>query len=168
MTRRIVALTVVVLLSVALAGCDNSGATEAIKLDGSPRHPDVEGVVAEVSRTRLVLDGDRRYDIDDELRSFSTQTLEPVPVLQRKGQYVHVGLDGKRVVWIAAVGSVVPGDPPVVYYTGELAELDGSTATFEDGTVLTLSDGVDSPVEAGFVIAEIDPDTHEVRALRVP
>lgn len=124
--------------------------------------------MAEVTRQRLELADGQAYSIGDELQSFSTQTMQAVPVLQRKGQYVQIGIDGDRLVWLAAIGSIVPGDDPVVLYTGELESIDGSRAIFADGTVLRLGGGVEAPVESGFVIAEIDPQKGVVRALRIP
>lgn len=156
------------LVAVALAGACQRGGDGRVPLDGSPRVPDAEGIVTEVTREQLVLDGDRTYGIGDELQSFSSQTMKAVPVLQRKGQYVHIGADGDRIVWIAAVGSVVPGDPPLVYYTGELESISDGRATFVEGTVLRLRRGVKAPVDTGFVIAEIDPALRQVVALRLP
>lgn len=163
--RRLVAAACV---AVVLAGACQREVDGRVALDGSPRVPDAEGIVREVTRERLVLDGDRTYEIGDELQSFSSQTMKAVPVLQRKGQYVHIGADGDRLVWIAAVGSVVPGERPRVYYTGELASVSDGRATFVDGTVLRLRRGVEAPVDTGFVIAEIDPGARQVVALRLP
>jgi hypothetical protein len=70
---------------------------------------------------------------------------------------------------MAMIGEVIRGvGPPVVYYNGVLLRLDGDRAIFRDGTVLQLADGVTSPVETGFVRAELDPSLHRVRALVLP
>lgn len=139
-----------------------------MRLDGSPRIPDAEGIVEAVSREELTLSGGGTYTIGDQLQSFSSQTMQAVPVRQRAGQYVHIGVDGDRLVWIAAIGSVVPGDDPVVYYTGNLTEVTEQRAIFDDGTVLRLERGLDPTVTGGAAVAEIDPRSGRVRALRAP
>lgn len=90
-------------------------------------------------------------------------------MLHRLGQYVQLGLNGKKVEWMAGIGVVVRGEaPPVVYYNGVLVRVDGDRAIFRDGTVLKLADGVTSPVESGLLRAELDPALHRVRALVLP
>jgi hypothetical protein len=154
--------------AVALAGCSKSD-KERLVLDGRPRVPDVEGVVEKISFEQIILDGGRSYGVRKDLQSFSTYDLAAVPMLQRLGQYVQLGLDGKKVAWMAMVGEVVRGTgPPVVYYNGVLLRLDGDRAIFRDGTVLQLADGVTSPVDHGPVRAELDPALHRVRSLVVP
>jgi hypothetical protein len=151
-----------------LAGCAKSDSHRLV-LDGRPRVPDVEGVVEQVSLEKVTLDGGRSYGVRKDLQSFSTYDLAAVPMLQRLGQYVQLGLDGKKVAWMAMIGEVVRGTtPPVVYYNGVLVRLDGDRAIFRDGTVLQLADGVTSPVDQGFVRAELDPALHRVRALVLP
>ena len=151
-----------------LAGCAKSDSHQVV-LDGRPRTPDVEGVVEQVSFEEITLDGGRSYGVRKDLQSFSTYDLAAVPMLQRSGQYVHLGLDGKKVAWMAMIGEVVEGAAaPVVYYNGVLVRLEGDRAVFRDGTVLQLADGVTSPVGAGFVRAELDPLLHRVRAVVLP
>ena len=95
--------------------------------------------------------------------------MEAVPLLHRLGQYVQLGLDGKKVAWMAGIGVVVRGGAaPVVYYNGVLVRRDEQRATFRDGTVLQLAGGVTAPVEQGLVRAELDPALHTVRALVLP
>jgi hypothetical protein len=90
-------------------------------------------------------------------------------MLHRLGQYVQLGLNGKRVAWMAGIGVVVrAAAPPVVYYNGVLLRRDGGRAIFRDGTVLQLAAGVTAPVEQGLVRAELDPALHTVRALVLP
>jgi hypothetical protein len=151
----------------ALAGCSRGEEKAAFALDGSPRFPDAEGVVEEISRERITLDGDRTYKVSKELASFSTYDLGPTPMLHRKGQYVHLGLDGDTAIWMAGIGVVVraPDKPPVVYYNGFLLKVEDGQAIFRNGTVLRLADGVESPVEQGTLRAEIDPERRRVRAL---
>lgn len=151
-----------------LAGCTKDGSDQLV-LDGRPRVPDVEGVVEKISFEQITLDGGRSYGVRKDLQSFSTYDLAAVPMLQRSGQYVHLGLDGKKVAWMAMIGEVIEGAAaPVVYYNGVLLRLEGDRAVFRDGTVLRLADGVTSPVGTGFVRAELDPSLHRVRALVLP
>ncbi len=154
--------------ALTLAGCSKDD-RDRLVLDGRPRLPDVEGVVEQVSFEKITLDGGRSYGVRKDLQSFSTYDLAAVPMLQRAGQYVQLGLDGKKVAWMAMIGEVVEGaGPPVVYYNGVLLRLEGDRAIFRDGTVLRLADGVTSPVETGFVRAELDPALHRVRSLVLP
>ena len=151
-----------------LAGGTKDG-SDRLVLDGRPRVPDVEGVVEQISFEKVTLDGGRSYGVRKDLQSFSTYDLAAVPMLQRSGQYVHLGLDGKKVAWMAMIGEVIEGAAsPVVYYNGVLLRLEGDRAVFRDGTVLQLADGVISPVGTGFVRAELDPSLHRVRALVLP
>jgi hypothetical protein len=150
------------------AGCAESG-SDRLVLDGRPRIPDVEGVVEQVSFEKVTLDGGRSYGVRKDLQAFSTYDLAAVPMLQRSGQYVQLGLDGMKVAWMAMIGEVVRGaGAPVVFYNGVLLRLEGDRAIFRDGTVLQLADGVTSPVGTGFVRAELDPSLHRVRALVLP
>jgi hypothetical protein len=162
--RRLVVLVAVV--AAVLSGCAHHPAARVV-LDGRPRVPDDEGVVVSVSRARLVLDDGRSYRIGPDLQSFSSQTMQAVPILQRKGQYVHVGADGHRARWVAAVGDVVRGDPDVVYFTGRVRSVEDRRLIFRDGTVLRLAPGVESP-SPGFVIATIDPRRHLVTTVSLP
>ena len=149
-------------------GCARSDSPRLV-LDGRPRVPDVEGVVEQISFEKVTLDGGRSYGVRKDLQSFSTYDLAAVPMLGRLGQYVQVGLDGKKVAWMAMIGEVVRGTgAPVVYYNGVLVRLNGDRAVFRDGTVLQLADGVTSPVETGFLRAELDPALHRVRSLVLP
>lgn len=152
-----------------LAACPKGGGDRLV-LDGSPRFPDAEGVVTEISRERITLDGDRSYDVSEDLASFSTYDLAATPMLHREGQYVQLGLDGDEAEWMAGIGVVVraPGEEPVVFYNGHLLSVEGGRAIFRDGTVLGLAEGVESPLPAGLVRAEIDPSRHQVRALVPP
>jgi nucleoid-associated protein YgaU len=148
-----------------VSACGGGGGGGDIKLDGSPRVPDDEGVATEVTRERITLDGDRTYDVSDRLRSFSTYTLKLEPMLNRKGQYVQVGLDGDTVVWMAGVAAVVQtAQGPSVFYVGDLEEIDDGRAVFADGTVLRTAEGVSA--EPGRVQARIDVPKRRVTELR--
>ena len=155
---------------VLLASCSQGGGDDRLVLDGSPRFPDVEGVVERISVDRITLDGGRSYDVASDLASFSTYDLAATPMLHRKGQYVQLGVDGDTAEWMAGIGVVVraPGKAPVVYFNGSLQTVHDGRAIFRNGTVLTLAKGVKSPIEAGTHRAEIDPSRHVVRALVVP
>ena len=138
-------------------------------LDGRPRYPDTQGVVERVDVHRITLDGGRTYSVSRSLQSFSSMSLQTVPLLQRRGQYVQIGLRGHTMVWIAAIGSVVRlPSQHVVFYNGQLAATPPHRIVFRDGTVLDLAGGVTSPVRTGFVRAEIDPSTHRVRRVALP
>jgi hypothetical protein len=162
MRRRLAAAALVAVL----AACGGSPPT--VKLDGSPRFPDDEGVATTVELDRIVLDGTRTYGVSRDLRSFSTYDMRLEPMLNRRGHYVHVGLEDRRVVWMAGIAAVLAGDPPRVFYSGRLKALDKGRAIFADGTVLTLQPGLASPVRDGFVQVEIDARAHRVRRMTVP
>lgn len=147
------ALAVTAAVSLGFAGCGGDD-EPAVALDGSPRVPDTEGVVTEVSDEEIVLDGKHTFDVSDELLAFSTYTLEAIPLAQRKGQYVQLGLDGDTAEWLALIGEPLEGR---VYYTGELEEVDGDKLVFADGTVLALGDGVEAPSGSGRLRVIIDP-----------
>lgn len=168
-------MAVLVLLAIVpglLGACGQDKPT--VRLDGSPRFPDDEGIVTSVDDApgqgrRVTLDGVRTYAVSDRLRSFSTYDLRLEPFRNRLNQYVQVGLDGDTVMWMAGVAAVVPGDPPRVFYSGRLKEVDGKgRAIFADGTVLTLAPDVRPPAAQGFVQAEIDARAHRVRRLSHP
>ncbi|HEV7689100.1 MAG TPA: hypothetical protein VGQ80_21155, partial [Acidimicrobiia bacterium] len=89
--------------ALVLAGCANSSSHRLV-LDGRPRYPDVEGVVDQISFEQITLDGGRTYGVQKDLQSFSTYDLAAVPMLQRRGQYVQLGLNGKKVAWLAGIG----------------------------------------------------------------
>lgn len=153
------AVAVMATFALGAGACGGGDDGPAIALDGSPRVPDAEGVVVEVRDDEIVLDGDRKFDVSDDLLAFSTYTLEAVPLAQRKGQYVQVGLDGDTVEWLALIGEPLEER---VYYTGELEEIDGQQLVFKDGTVLTLADGVKPPAETGRMRAVVDPKKRSV------
>ena len=156
-----------VLLAVLVGACGGGGSHRAV-LDGSPRFPDREGVVTDVTLSSLTLNGRDHFSIDRDLQCFSTYTLESVPLLGRKNQYVQLGVKGKKVTWLASFAAVVhlPNEPPVVFYNGKLLRIDGEhRAIFRDGSVLRLAPGITAPKGADVVRAEIDPATQRVRAL---
>lgn len=154
----------------ACGGDDDSVAGPAVELDGTPRIADVEGRLVEVADdfSTLTLEGDRTYDIDDDLLAFAATDASVQPVLRLVDQYVQVGLDGDTAIWIGGISAVVdlPDTDPVSYFTDVLTEVEGPVATFRSGTVLTLSDGVEAPSELpAAVVATIDVGAGEVTAL---
>lgn len=154
-----------VALCVVLVACEGGGNDGRVVLDGRPRHPDVEGVVEEISTSHVRLRGGRRYKVTRKLQAFSTTTLEPVPVLRRRGHYVQLGVEGDTAVWLAAFGAVLELNPPVVPYVGFLEAIRGDRAVFRDGTVLRLAPGAARVEPNRHARAEIDPEKKQVRLL---
>lgn len=173
MTRRAALLCLLACLAGFLYACgdDDDGAAEPnVALDGSPRPSDAEGTLVEVADdfSTLTLDGDRTYDVAEDLLAFSAIDGTVQPVLRWVGQYVQVGLEEGTVVWLGGISAVAELDdePPVAYFTDVLVGMRGRRATFRSGTVLTLARGVDvaSDLPAP-VVATIDVDEREVVAL---
>ena len=156
------------LLLLLAAACSRGGGdtpnNAGLVLDGSPRRPDAEGVVTAVTTERITLDGDRTYRVAEDLASFSTYDLIATPMLQRRGQYVQLGLDGDVAEWMAGIGVVVraEGRAPVVFYNGDLVRIDDDRAVFKDGTVLALAEDAKLADVTGPARAEIDPSAHRV------
>jgi hypothetical protein len=172
LTTRATAAVLLALSLVALPACRRQSPAvdrpARLVFDGRPRVPDVEGVVVDVDTTRIVLDGNRSYPVSPYLQSFATTTGETLPIRQRKGEYVQIGLRDKEAVWVGSIGPVVALNPPVVFYIGRLVEIRGKKATFADGTVLQMGpDAVDRPADEIYR-AEIDPTRHYVRQLYRP
>ncbi|MDQ1402044.1 MAG: hypothetical protein QOG03_360 [Actinomycetota bacterium] len=166
MRRLLVVAAAVALVMTGAVGC-RSTSKPVVNLDGSPRIPDDQGVVTAVSRQRLTLDGTRTYPISPGLQAFSTYTLTVVSVLERKGQYVQIGLNGKTVVWLANIAAVLPTTPPAVYYQGRLLRIDRTGAVFRDGTVLRLAPELHPSFTTGRVQARLDPARHVVVSLEL-
>lgn len=113
-----------------------------------------------MSPDSITVDGVER-PLADEIVVFSASTLERVDLAPRLGQYVQLGLDGDTVEWVASVGAVLPGDPPVVLFEGTFAQGDATHMTFTSGLRLRVRDGVG--VLAGDpTVVRIDPETGEV------
>jgi hypothetical protein len=163
-------LLVVVLLGGACGGGSSKSAatTRYVALDGSARHPDAQGVVTKVARDFSTLDLDgHRYAVAKDLQSFATQDGSTLPLLQRVGSYVQVGLQGSKVVWLANIANVVrrAGQPDVVYYSGTVIRVSGATMVFRDGTVLPVASSLrlpPPPKRGALVTVTIDPKQHEV------
>lgn len=161
----------VVLAVAACGGGDGAGGPATfVALDGTPRLPDAVGVVTELAEdfSTLTIDDGRTFAVDPAVQSFSTIDASTQPLRSRVGQYVHLGLDGDRVVWLASIGSVqrLAGRPEIVHYVGiPVDEHEGDTVTFEDGTVLSLAPGVDVELGHGPVAVELDVATDTVTAV---
>jgi hypothetical protein len=147
-----------------LAACGGSDAK--LRLDGSPRVPDDEGVATVITRTRIQLDGKRSYGVDPKFVSFSTYDGQLEPMVIRRNQYVQLGVRGHTAIWMAGVAAVVPLPAPSVYYIGRLKRVDGDRLIFWDGTVLTRRHGLAAPkpvrADGRRVEARLDPKTHRV------
>lgn len=158
-------LAVVAAFTLTVAACAG-GADPVVKLDGSPRHPDVEGVVVEASADGIVLDGDRKFSVSTKLISFSTYNREVVALASTRGSYVQAGLRDKTIVWLSKIGPVVTDAQghSTAQYQGELVDVDLPHLIFEDGTVLTLEDGLEPPEDPlGPLYAVIDAKKHVVQ-----
>lgn len=157
-----------------VVACGGGETKSPVVLDGSPRFPDDEGVVTalDVEGLSLTLDGERSYQVSEQLRSFSALDLSIQPLAGAKDAYVQVGLDGRTVVWLGRVAKVVPTKPPRVFYVGRFARVedseDGRRVVFREGTVFALAEGVEPPAEAVDKVlqVEIDPAAHTVIDLR--
>ncbi len=164
--RRVLWVAAVVVTLVAASGlgaCKQGAGTAAVKLDGSPRFPDDQGIVTAVSARQLTLDGRRTYKLSPHLQSFAAVSLATLPVLQTKGQYVHVGLHSTTVTWLGRLADVIHTDHDAVFYVGHLVRLQDRDLVMRDGTVLRLAQDVAAPQRVGVdVTVEIDPARHAV------
>lgn len=159
-----------------VGGCgDDDGGDEAagfVALDGSPRPADDSGVLTEVADdfSSLTLDGDRRFDIDEDLTSFAAADGSIQPVGRYVGNFVQVGLDdeGGTVQWLGSIASVVstPGEPATAYFTGVLIEVDDEgRLVFRSGTVLEADGSVVVPDVPASVVATIDVESGTVTTI---
>ncbi len=150
------------------ASCSKADSDAAVILDGRPRYPDAEGVVTKVSRKSITV-GSQTFAVSPDLQSFSSATLQTVPLLQRRDQYVQIGLEGETVVWIASISAVVRLAEPAAFHIGKVKSVDAGERRllFADGTVLRLADDVDLPPAGRQTTAEIDPERAVVRRLEI-
>lgn len=137
----------------ALAACSGDG---SVLESDEPRVADDAGIVSDATLERIELDGERRYEIRDDVESFKTRSHEITALLSWEGNLVHLGLDGDGLVrWIAGIGVVSDADPPIVVYSGIFERLEAGQAYFEDGTVLPAEDGLSFPEAGTEVVCEI-------------
>jgi hypothetical protein len=154
---------VAVLAVFALGACRAGEPVATIKLDGTPRLPDRQGIVTDVSLEKIAIDGES-FTLSRKLRCFMTYTLAAMPVLQTKDAYVHIGLRSKKVVWVALVARTLPGPDgqKQAFYQGTVKAFSGGRATFVDGTVLPVASGVSLPASGTKVQVRIDPKAGRV------
>lgn len=165
-TRRAVLVGGAALAAVLAAGCSSgsSGGGEPLRLDGSPRVPDAEGI-ASIARPDLIEVGGKQYTVSPDLVVFSTHDLSLTPLVRWEGSYVQVGLRDDTVVWLAGVAGIMTGEPPTADLSGQVASIDGDQLVLRGGTVLTLGKGVEAPAPGTLVIARLDPIRGVVREL---
>ena len=152
----------VVLALLLAASCARGGGDGGFALDGSTRVPDDEGIVTAVDLESVTLDDERTYDVDRDLASFSAIDLSTVPLLFTEGQYVQVGTDGDRLVWLSALAKPLAGDRPLVVFTGEVELVADGTVEFDNGTVLRLGGDLDADELVGVVQVGLDPRSKTV------
>ena len=155
-------LPAVLAVAIGLGSCGGSTPDQAVP---SERDPDAAGVVESVTHESIRLGDGRTFVLSERLASFSTYTGKATPVLSWNGYYVHLGLDGKTVRWVAGVGQVLAGEPPVVLYNGTLVKASDNRGVFRDGTVLALSPRTERGPTSGPVRAVIDPRRHVVTSI---
>ncbi|HVF32143.1 MAG TPA: hypothetical protein VM933_03800 [Acidimicrobiales bacterium] len=167
MRRLIALLTAAAALSASAACSQDPGPRAAsgppVRLDGSARIPDDEGVATALDRESITLDGERTYRVSDQLRSFSTYTRELEPMLGRRGQYVQIGVDDGSMVWMAGISRLVDVDGrPSAYYTGTFRGQERGRFVFEDGTTFAVVRRLEAPPEGSAVSARIDVGTRRI------
>ena len=166
-----VAGALVCVAALLLVACSSGPPAPHIKVDGSPRYADDEGIITRFDENtlRITIDGKRRYVISEKARVFATSTLQPVGLRGRIGQYVQVGLAEKQVVWVATFTQVVQlaNTPALAFEVGTLVRVDSRhRAVFKDGTVLRLASGTALPATLpAHVRADIDAGAHSIREL---
>lgn len=146
------------LVLAACGGGDSARAGDSgrfVALDGSPRVADDAGVVTAIDPdfATLAIDGERVYEIHDEVQSFASMDGTTLPLRDRLGQYVHVGVEDGTIVWVGSIGSVlrVEGERETVVYLGSIAGFDGEARQLRmrDGTVFVVADEVDATSVVG-------------------
>jgi hypothetical protein len=159
--RRSLLVAVALGLLVVPSACRGGGAEPpAVILDGRPRPPDDEGIMTEVAADHLVLDGRTRLKVSGKLIAFASSTGQVTNLYQRRNQYVQVGVRSGTVVWLGAVGAILPGPRPFVLYQGNVLTDEGGRLTMEDGTVLRAHPEL--PPVTGRLSLRLDVTTHEV------
>ena len=149
--------------AVLLAGACSRGGADELRLDGSARFPDDEGVATALTHSSITLDGDRTYAVSPSLRAFSSATLELEPMLGRRGQYVQIGIDGDTMVWMAGVARVIEVEGQrSAFHSGTVDGVEDGRLVFEDGTTLAIGRGVDAPKPGARVTVRIDVADHRI------
>ncbi|MEY2459215.1 MAG: hypothetical protein QOG30_1045 [Acidimicrobiaceae bacterium] len=175
-TRAVVpALALACATAIGLVACGGSSGPGSaapvtyVRLDGTPRMPNDEGVVTAMADdlSTFTLDDVRTYHTDPALQSFSTVDGSTQPLRRRLHQYVQVGLRDTTALWVAGIAAVVAADgqPGVAYYTGVPKRVSDREVDFADGTVLILAADVETPPTGALMRASIDVVSHKVTAL---
>ena len=169
------AVVLALLAALVLAGCggddDDAAAGGFVALDGTPRVADDAGVLTEVADdfSSLTLDGDRRFEIDEDLQSFAAADGSIQPVGRYVGNFVQVGLDdgGDTVQWLGSIASVValPDQPAQAFFTGVLVDVDDGRLVFRSGAVLEAGESLETPDPPAAVAATIDVGSGTVTAI---
>lgn len=151
-----------ILLAVVLfRSTDDRGSLEAL-IAGEPRRPDAVGVIAQIEADGVTLTDGSRFGFHEQPVVVSSYTRQPVS--PRPNQFVHLGLIGDRVRWMAVLGVVAKVSPPRVDYTATIDHIDGDELVFDDGTVLPVVRSVTA--YPGFAIVEVDPEDGLVRRVQ--
>ncbi|HVL82216.1 MAG TPA: hypothetical protein VM840_11575 [Actinomycetota bacterium] len=140
-------------------------ASEPASVTERERVPDAEGVVADIGPAGVKLADGSGFELEGEVESFTTRGHNFVPLAQLKGRYVHIGLQDRKVAWIASIGIVPEGDTQFPY-TGVLDRVEDGRAYFEDGTVLRLDGSIQAPEGGRTVLAVVDAARKLVVELR--
>lgn len=161
MIRIAAALLVVCLLTVAC------GPEEpASILDEGARFPDAAGVVTDISAQSVQLDDGSTYAISPEVESFTSKEHLVTALLRWKdGWYVHIGLEGDSVIWIAGIG-LARGDSGQVNYPGVFDRMERGHAIFADGTAFMADEGVEPLPEDSEALAIVDVQRDVIVELR--
>ncbi len=155
----------VVLLVLVLAACSRE---TSIRESDEARVPDDIGIATDVTLGRIQLDGERTYEMHEQVESFATRSHRVTALLSWEKKYVHVGVEDDKARWIAGIGIPIGDDPPLVTYSGVFESFDEESrrVTFEDGTVLEFADDVEVPDEEGREIV-VQIDTERDRVTRI-
>jgi hypothetical protein len=162
----VAAAALAALVALSGAAC-RGGSDDAPPFDlesGRAREPHDEGVATKITVNEVTLDGTRTYPVHRQIQSFSTYDRALQPLVGFENLYVQLGLDkGGKVVWLAGIAAVVPGDPPTVFYSGTPTGVSGTKMSFADGTVLQIPPGMTVPEGPARVRqVRIDARTHRV------
>ena len=156
MRFRRLSLLLLLIAAGLLGACRTENEPAPKEIFGSgPRIPDDQGIATGVDFERITLDDKRSYNISSEVQSFSTYDGTVTPLLHHKGRYVQLGLEKREVEWVAGIG-ILQADQ-TVFYNGTVEKVDRKTLTFEDGTVLKMTNVVQAPGVGQRIRARIAP-----------
>lgn len=129
------------MLFVVSSSCRASGLPSKTSSGKTVRVPSDQGLVTEASLSQLTLDGKRTYSLSQTVESFSGYNLTLRPLLTWKFKYVSIGVEEKKVVWIAGLGLLdSQKTPPVVHLANvKLDSVHEGYLIFRSGTALKLA-----------------------------